>query len=121
MFQEMMVANSGGGGEEEIKAVLETTISANAVPSFTVDGLAKKVYAYQYNGGSGQNSYCLYTNVNPTTDEVDNDHLYATSNGTTWADYTTATGNKLSVSNNSVAFTVKWSSYSCKAMLIYTV
>ena len=91
-------------------------LAANVIPSFTTKGKAKAIWMH-YGVTTSANKYFI-TNVNPTTGEIDNNHLYKyLSNGTINDLGNTA---YFTVTDNSVAYSSGLSSSALQIALNYT-
>ena len=106
----------GGGDKIKADGTTAITVSGGAAPSYTTKGEAIAIYlVYMPTVYSGQ--VYIITNVNPSTGEVDNNHLYTCNNNST---YVAMTGYKFIVTSNSVTLSSSLSSSSIRTFMSYT-
>lgn len=69
---------SGGGGSDSYDTLNWVSVAANgSIPVFTTKGRAKAIWLVRYITSSPYNNKVVtYTNVNPTTGEIDNESIY---------------------------------------------
>ena len=78
MFTEMPVLTQPSGGSDSYDTLDWVSIAANgSIPVFTTKGRAKAIWLTRYITSSPYNNKVVtYTNVNPTTGEIDNESIY---------------------------------------------
>ena len=102
MFQDMVKPISGGGGGSNCALSPRITAPTNTAPTWSGTPFeAKRVYMLGTGYYSG-NIWQMWSNVNPSTDVVDNTKCWTTSNGTTWSD-ATGDGYGFNITSTSVA------------------
>lgn len=104
MFQEMMVAGSGGGGGSEQWNFAHTSAASRVRPVFSVNGTAKKVIIT-----ANDDANHIITNIDINTGEVDANgkwYRYDVQNGTAAVD-----NDGWSITNNAITYNATyWSS-----------
>lgn len=107
---------SGGGGGDKYDSQDWISVTANAsIPVFTTKGRAKAIWISRWM--SGYAKAITYTNVNPTTGELDNDNIYSFDSS--------AAGHALEaidfqVSDNQITFSARFTSSAHMLQLNYT-
>lgn len=79
-------ANGGGGGGYTFSP--KVVVNAGDKPTWSTPFKANKAYILATGFSGSSRLWNMYTNVNPSTETVDNTKCWVTSDGNTWSDYT---------------------------------
>ena len=111
-------ASGGGGDKYDSQNWISGSTSSSSPTVFTTKGKAKAIWIARYITSSPYNNKaCVYTNVNPTTGEIDNENIY--SYDSTIADPDPQTIDFI-VSDNQITFSTVFTSLAHKLQLNYT-
>ena len=118
MLVKMDAANVGGGDKYDSQNWIDGSTSSSSPTVFTTKGKAKAIWIARYITASPYNNKSVtYTNVNPTTGEINNEDIY--SYDSTIADPDPQTIDFI-VSDNQITFSGVFTALAHKLQLNYT-